>query len=518
LQWILPIRTAHFFEPYKMKKISLLTAVFAVFLSLSSFAQGPLGVFDGQGDVGAKTRPGYGVYLPQTRQYILSGSGENVWNDKDEFHYVYKRMKGDFIVNTRADFVGWEGVELHRKIGWMVRKSLDGNSAHVNAVVHGNGLTSLQFRRTAGAKTEEIYSKTDHANIIQLERKGNTYTMRVAKFGESFVTAQIADIDLGDEVYVGLFIGSHNADVNESAVFSNVRITVPFPDNKKMGMILGSNLELMEIASGDRKIVYSVPYSIQAPNWTPDNKSLVFNDEKGTLYNFDLASGKPSVINTGGIKNNNDHVISFDGKMIGLSSNTKAGSIVYTVPIGGGTPKQITPTGPSYLHGWSPDGKSLVFCGQRNGDFDVYKVPADGGPEVQLTNTKGLDDGPEYTPDGKYIYFNSVRSGVMQIWRMKPDGSGQEQVTNDDMNNWFAHISPDGKWMVFISFLKEEVDPGAHPAYKHVYIRLMPVAGGKPKVLAYFYGGQGSINTPSWSPDSKRIAFISNSDMGEPGK
>lgn len=278
-------------------------------------------------------------------------------------------------------------------------------------------------------------------------------------------------------------------------------------------MILGSNLELMEIATGDRKIAYKVPYSIQAPNWTPDNKSLIFNDEKGVLYNFDLSSSKASVINTGSIHNNNDHVISFDGKMLGLSASGKQGSLVYTIPISGGTPKQITPIGPSYLHGWSPDGKSLVFCGERNGDFDIYRVPANGGPEVRLTDAKGLDDGPEYSPDGKYIYFNSVRSGLMQIWRMKPDGSEQEQVTNDEFNNWFAHISPDGKWIAFISFLKEEVDPGAHPAYKHVYIRLMPVKGGKPKVLAYFYGGQGSINTPSWSPDSKRIAFISNSDV-----
>jgi Tol biopolymer transport system component len=278
-------------------------------------------------------------------------------------------------------------------------------------------------------------------------------------------------------------------------------------------MTLGSHVELMEIATGERRIVYTVPYSVQAPNWLPDNKGLIFNDNKGTLYNFNFASGKATVINTGGVKNNNDHVLSFDGKMLGLSGNSKQGSVVYTMPVEGGIAKQITPTGPSYMHGWSPDGKSLVFCGQRNGEFDVYKIPSNGGPEVRLTTAKGLDDGPEYTPDGKYIYFNSVRTGTMQIWRMKPDGSEQEQVTNDDMNNWFAHISPDGKWMVFISFLKDEVDPGDHPPYKHVYIRLMPTKGGKPKVLAYFYGGQGSINTPSWSPDSKRIAFVSNTDI-----
>jgi Tol biopolymer transport system component len=185
---------------------------------------------------------------------------------------------------------------------------------------------------------------------------------------------------------------------------------------------------------------------------------------------------------------------------------------VYTVPIKGGTPKQITPLGPSYLHGWSPDGKHLVYVGQRNNEFDIYRIPATGGTEVRLTTTPGLDDGPEYSPDGKWIYFNSVRSGTMQLWRMRPDGSAPEQLTNDAYNNWFPHISPDGKWIVFLSF-GNDVKPDDHPFYKHVYLRLMPASGGKPRVLAYLYGGQGTINTPSWSPDSKRLAFVSNTDL-----
>ncbi len=213
--------------------------------------------------------------------------------------------------------------------------------------------------------------------------------------------------------------------------------------------------------------------------------------------------------------NNNDHVLSFDGSQLVLSSGVEklGGSIVWTVPVTGGTPKQITPIGPSYAHGWSPDAQNIVFTGQRNKEFDIYKVPSKGGKEVRLTTAPGLDDGPEYTPDGKYIYFNSVRSGLMQVWRMKADGSEQEQITNDSLDNWFPHISPDGKSIVFISFLPSEVRPDDHPFYKHVYLRIMPFEGGKPKVIAYLYGGQGTINTPSWSPDSKRVAFISNSLM-----
>ncbi len=488
--------------------------IFIFVCSSNCFSQ-QIGVFAGHGDIGSNVKPGSTTYIPQTQQYVISGAGANVWAGNDEFRYLWKRMKGDFILYSRAAFVG-VGVDPHRKAGWMVRTDLDGNSAHINAVSHGDGLTALQYRRTKGATTEEKRSKVTQADVIQLERKGGKYTMRVAKFGEPFVTEVLSDIDLGDEVYVGLFVGSHNKDVLETAVFRDVRITVPFEGeaDNRTSMTLGSNLEVMEIATGNREIIYNVPTSIQAPNWTNDGKSLIYNGSDGLIYNFDLASRKPSVVNTGTIKsNNNDHVISFDGQMLGLSSSVRelGGSIIYTVPITGGVPKQVTPRGPSYLHGWSPDGKDMVFCGERNGEYDVYKVPAAGGPEVRLTDSKGLDDGPEYSPDGKYIYYNSVRSGLMQIWRMKPDGSDQEQVTFDDFNNWFAHISPDGKSMVFLSFLKEEVPPGSHPPYKNVYIRYMPVTGGTPKVLAYVYGGQGTINTPSWSPDSKKIAFVSNS-------
>ncbi|HLK98072.1 MAG TPA: hypothetical protein VK364_09915, partial [Hymenobacter sp.] len=281
---------------------------------------------------------------------------------------------------------------------------------------------------------------------------------------------------------------------------------------------IGSNLETMDVATGKRTILYYSPESLQAPNWTPDNRALIYNS-KGLMYRFDLKKKTPAVINTDfAINNNNDHVLSFDGKMLGLSHHVKEEgnkSIVYTVPVTGGKPKRITPTGHSYLHGWSPDRKSLIYTGQRNGEFDIYKIGADGGAETQLTTAKGLDDGSEYSPDGQYIYFNSSRSGTMQVWRMKADGSDQQQVTNDEFNNWFPHVSPDGKQMVILSF-NNDVSPDDHPFYKHVYLRLLPIENGNParttpKVIAYIYGGQGTINTPSWSPDSRRLAFISNS-------
>ena len=318
---------------------------------------------------------------------------------------------------------------------------------------------------------------------------------------------------MGEEVYVGLYVCSHNKDVIEKAVFRNVRIIIPAKEDfVPYRDYIGSNLEILDIESGNRKIIYRSSESLQAPNWTKDGKALIYNSN-GRLYRFDLASNTPKIIDTDfAINNNNDHVLSFDGKMIGISHHNKEDenkSIIYTLPIQGGKPRKITANGPSYLHGWSLDGKFLIYTGERNREFDIYKISAKGGKEVRLTSAEGLDDGSEFTPDGKYIYFNSNRTGTMQIWRMKPDGSNQEQITNDQFNNWFPHISPDGKWIVFLSFGKD-VDPGDHPFYKHVYLRLMSIQGGEARVIAYVYGGQGTINVPSWSPDSKKVAFISN--------
>jgi TolB protein len=496
---------------------ALVAIIFLVVLTnTNAFSQSkPIGMFDDQTDVGKVNKPGLATYNAATQEYTIAGSGTNMWAGQDEFRFVWKRMKGNFIVRTRVAFIG-KGVDPHRKIGWIARPSLDTDSIHVNASVHGDGLTSLQFRQTKGGATEQVKSSLTGAEIIQLERKGNTYIMSVARFGETFVTEQIADLALGDELYVGLYVCSHNNNVMEKAMFRDVRIIVPVKENyTPYRDYIGSNLEIMDVATGSRKIIYRSPDSLQAPNWTPDGKTLIYNS-KGKLYRFDLRTNTPVEINTDfAIRNNNDHVLSFDGKMLGISHHSQDDankSIVYTVPVQGGTPKRITAKGHSYLHGWSPDGKFLIYTAERNGGYDIYKIPSAGGEEIRLTTDPSLDDGSEYTPDGKYIYFNSTRTGTMQIWRMKPDGSQQEQVTNDEYNNWFPHISPDGKWIIILSYGKD-VAANEHPFYKQVYLRIMPITGGKPKVIAYIYGGQGTINVPSWSPDSKRVAFVSNTDM-----
>jgi Tol biopolymer transport system component len=255
-------------------------------------------------------------------------------------------------------------------------------------------------------------------------------------------------------------------------------------------------------------VVFVTATRIEAPNWLPDGKSLLYNSG-GRLYRVPTTGGKPEAIDTGFANRcNNDHGVSPDGSQLVISDQSQGDrqSRIYTLPISGGTPKLVTPNAPSYWHGWSPDGKTLAYCAQRNGEFDIYTIPVGGGEENRLTTAKGLDDGPEYSPDGKWIYFNSERTGRMQIWRMRPDGSAQEQVTDDEYNNWFAHPSPDGKYLTILSYDKEVT---GHPENKDVSIRMMDLSTKKIVVLAQLFGGQGTINVPCWSPDSKKIAFVS---------
>lgn len=272
-------------------------------------------------------------------------------------------------------------------------------------------------------------------------------------------------------------------------------------------------LEIYDTEAKTRTAVATFDHTIEAPNWTPDGKTLIFNSG-GLLYKIPVdGSAEPVKIETGRVANcNNDHCLTFDGKMIGISSGSKDDwrSHIYVCPIEGGEPVEITPVGPSYLHGWSPDSKTLVYCADRGGEFDVYSIPAEGGKETRLTTAPGLDDGPEYTPDGNYIWFNSVRSGLMQLWRMKPDGSDQEQMTFDeDRNTWFGHVSPDGQKVVGISYWKGDLEPGEHLGDRYVELRVMPANGGVPETVVALYGGQGTINVNSWSPDSKKFAFVS---------
>lgn len=497
------------------KMIKVCVMLFGTVLFSNVQAQVPgakIGSFDQFTNVGGPKIAGAASYYEPSQTYRLSSAGANIWFGQDSFALLSKKMNGDFILQTQVKFIG-DGHEPHRKAGLMIRSSTASNSPVVVCTVHGDGLTAFQYRTAIGGIMKEIKLTIKAPDVLQLEKKGNTYTMSVARFGETYQVEKLDSIDLGVNLIAGLYVCAHTNEFSEEAEFSNTRIFNPAPDSLiQYKTYIGSALEIIDVSSGLREVIASNPGSFQAPNWTPDGKTLIYN-ETGKLYNFDLATRMATVLNTDfANKNNNDHVLTFDGKQMGISSEqpeTKGQSAVYTLPVTGGIPKKITDKTPSYLHGWSPDNQYLIYTGERNGEFDIYKISKDGGNEIQLTNTKGLDDGSEFSPDGKYIYFNSTRTGKMQIWRMDPDGKNQIQLTFDEMNNWFPHISPDNKWMVFISFPKE-VPADKHPFYQRVYLRMVPVAGGEAKVIAYLYGGQGTINVPSWSPDGKKIAFVSN--------
>ncbi|MCB8976487.1 MAG: TolB family protein [Ardenticatenaceae bacterium] len=272
-----------------------------------------------------------------------------------------------------------------------------------------------------------------------------------------------------------------------------------------------SILETVDVHTGERTVLKEYDTVIEAPNWTKDGRFLIYN-KGGKMVSYELATGEDKEIDTGfAIDCNNDHVLSPDNAELAVShfTNEDATSRIYIVPISGGEPKLVTDKGPSYLHGWSPDGERLAYCAERGGQYDIYTISVNGGPETQLTDEPGLDDGPEYSPDGRHIWFNSTRSGLMQVWRMDVDGSNQTHMVNEEANCWFPHVSPNGRLVTYIAYAKGDVEPGDHPPNKNVELRLIPAEGGTSKTIVKLFGGQGTINVNSWSPDNRTIAFVS---------
>jgi hypothetical protein len=465
-----------------------------------------VGAFEGHGDVGSVLHPGSVRYDEAARAYTISGSGENMWFARDAFHFVWKKTSGDVSLTADVSFIG-KGANAHRKACLLLRQGLGADAPYVDVAVHGDGLTSLQFRDAPGAATHEVQSNVSAPARVRLVKRGRYALLYLAPKGKELQFSGAAvRVAFEGPFYVGLGVCAHDKEVTETAVFSNVELTTTFPPPARRPALF-STLETQSVASTDRRVVYVTPARIEAPNWLRDGKTLLYNGG-GRLYRIPAAGGKPEAIDTGfATRCNNDHGVSPDGTRLVISDQSQGDrkSRIYTLPVGGGTLQLVTPAGPSYWHGWSPDGKTLAYCAERNGEFDIYTIPAAGGPETRLTTARGLDDGPEYSPDGRHIYFNSDRTGRMQLWRMKADGKAQEQLTDDEYNNWFPHPSPDGRTLVFLSYEKGVT---GHPADRDVTLRRMTLADRKIDVLGRFLGGQGTVNVPCWSPDGRRIAFV----------
>ncbi len=366
-----------------------------LFLTTMLYSQSnSVGVFQFNRDIGNPKNAGSAYFDETTQTYTLKGGGYNIWFDRDEFRYLYNKISGDFILTANFAFRG-QGSDPHRKIGWMIRESEDEQAAHFSATLHGDGLTVAQWRGLRGAfmrdPQDQIYSPKHFYGILQLERQGKKLTMRAAHWGEPLQTIGSHSMEhLPDTVLAGLFICAHQENVREEAQIWNVRIDRPVADdyNPREGGWLGCRLETINVFNGKRKVIFEKDDRFEAPNWMPDGKQLLFNME-GSLYKIPVDGGALEKLNTGfATRNNNDHGISFNGKLLAISHHREGlsggGSTVYVLPIEGGTPKQVTEHTPSYWHGWAPNNKEVVYVAQREGSpsYDIYKNSIHGGASV----------------------------------------------------------------------------------------------------------------------------------------
>ncbi len=482
--------------------------------ALAQEARWPLGIFESHGDVGINPRPGSTHYDPAAKTFRITGGGANMWAKADVFQYVWRRVSGDIALEADVEFLGTSEVG-HRKAVLVVRQNLEPDSAYANIAIHGDGMTALQSRLTAGEISTHIVSPVK-GKRVRIERRGNVFTMfATGADGKREQTGPVTVV-LKDPVYLGIGVCAHKADNLETAVFSNVSIE-QLPAAATPRPVSKSRISIYNLESKSVKVVYTADQVFEAPNWSPDGKYLLTNGG-GKLYRLPVGGGELQQVNLGEVDNvNNDHGISPDGKRYAVSARAGGGpSKVFVTTAEGKDRHLITPEGPSYYHTWSPDGRWLGFAGQRNANFDLYRVSPDGGAHVCLTSHPAYDDGPDYSPDGKWIYFNSERTGNGDIWRIPADGAGDadanaRQVTSDEMDDWFPHPSPDGKWIVFLSFPK---GTKGHPPNLNVALRRIPMPGAelrpvKIETLVELFGGQGTMNVNSWSPDSSQFAFVS---------
>jgi len=360
-----------------MKKTFLFVLfTFAILLTIN--AQQMFQNFSGR-DIGKPKLKGSFSFNEQVQMFTLSGAGYNMWFERDEFFFVGQQTEGDFILSANLHFVG-EGVDVHRKIGLIIRNDSAENSIYMDGAVHGDGLTSLQYRNKTGGQTMETVSEIKAPDFVQVERKGDIFILRISKDNQPLQEVGQVELKMGDSVLAGMFISSHNIDVLEKAEFWNLRMEKPAAAGVDGYQHPSpSRLEILDVETGFRKVIYETMDHIEAPNWSRDGKYLIYNSA-GSLYKFNLENDEISKINTDfAIANNNDHGISFDGKQLAISHHSKENnkqSIIYTLPVDGGNPKKITDKGPSYWHGWSPGGEWLTYCAQRDGDYNVYKIRA----------------------------------------------------------------------------------------------------------------------------------------------
>jgi hypothetical protein len=491
----------------------------ACVISVSNLAaQAPsLGLFQSQADIGSVAPAGGAVYDPAAKTYTLTAAGENMWAKTDAFHFLWKKASGDLAISADIRFPH-PGGNPHRKAALLFRQSLDADAVYADAAVHGSGLTSLQFRETRGDYTRDAELNIDLPTRVRVEKRGDRFTLFLAQAGQPLRPSGMdITLHLEGEYYLGLGLCSHDKSTTETAVFSNVSIEPlgpPTTDN----FTIHSTLQTISTEPQFRRsiVAYTADSYFEAPNWSRDGKDLIF-DMDGRILRVPADSPTlqaPQTIDTGDtIHCNGSHGLSPDGTLLAITCETTAspGARIYLVPSAGGKPRMLTETPQSYFHSWSPDGKTIAFIRPGNG-LNIVTIPITGGSETALTATTSINDDSDYSPDGKYVYFNSDRGksegsaeGAIQLWRMNAEGSNPVQITHDERNNWTPHPSPDGKWIVYISYPHSVT---THAVNKEIELRLLSLEDGTITTLNRLLGGSGTMNVPSWSPDSKHLAYV----------
>jgi hypothetical protein len=455
-------------------------------------------------------------------------------------------MSGDFTFAADITFLDNPTAtpDVHRKACLMVRQSLDADAAYVDAALHGNGLTALQFRDAKGEATREVQSNVIGPVRVRLEKHGDMLTLHVGKTGEEpKFTGAAHSLKFAGPFYLGFAVGAHNQDdikTNvETAVFSRVELKTGLPANtpKLYSAIetqASNPVNTTQSQNTDRTVLYVSETALEGPLWLPDNSGVVFSSggrlmrlpiklppgaagRRGgrggaatpapILGNAPTVAGDPVVIDTGGLTHiSRLHGLSPDGSQVIFvdhpSGQPRPPANTYVMPLAGGAPRLLTPnTGAG--SSLSPDGKILVF--DTDTVADIHTIPVDGSaPATRLTTGMGRNYGPQFSHDGSFIIFCSDRSGTMQVWRMKPDGSEPVQLTKDDNNNWFPHLSPNDASVLFVTYPKGAVDDAAD---RPVEVRRLNVAGGANDLMARILGGPAS--SPNWSPNNAQLIFVS---------
>ncbi|MEO6568371.1 MAG: hypothetical protein ABIO94_06370 [Opitutaceae bacterium] len=508
---------------------------------------GAVGLFENHSDIGITPGAGNATFDPTKKTYTITGGGNNVWAKVDAFHFAYKKLSGD--LSFAADITFLPNVSAasdpHRKACLIIRQSLDADSPYIDAAMHGDGLTALQFRDVKGGPTREVMSNVVGPIRLRIEKRGDTFTLFVGKAGEEpKYSGASYSLKFQEPFYLGLAVSAHNANDTstrvETAVFSNVELKTNLPAGTPQ---LYSTIETQasnpvnanQTQNTDRVALYTTAGSIEGPLWLPDNSAIIFS-RAGRLYrlpiklpvrarNADgtqgpapvlgaapLMAGEPELIDTGKFTAvTRGHGLSADGKFIIFVDRSQGAPAApgqrpppnsYLVPVTGGTPRLLTPTtgaGTSL----SPDGKTFAF--DTDTVPDISTIPVDGSATAtRLTNGQGKNYGPQFSSDGAWIFFCSDRSGSMQLWKMKADGSEPTQLTKEESSNWFPRLSPNGTYAVFVTYPKGVV---GDPANSPIEIRRLNLTTGANDQMGRLLGGPASC--PTFSPTSTQLTFVS---------